>query len=59
MEFCNQNLFVCGTDSAYEGPAVVQLWDIEAPQGCAPFPANDAYITSLKLHPMCDIIITG
>lgn len=59
MEFCNQNLLVCGTDSAYGGPAMVQLWDIEAPQGCASFPANDAYITSLKIHPMCGTVITG
>lgn len=59
MEFCNQNLLVCGSDSAYGGPAMVQLWDIEAPQGCASFPANDAYITSLKIHPTCNTVITG
>ncbi|KAH9299106.1 hypothetical protein KI387_030788, partial [Taxus chinensis] len=59
MEFCNQNLLVCGTDSAYGGPAIVQVWDIEASQGCASFPANDSYITSLKINPMCDTVITG
>ncbi|GLJ47466.1 hypothetical protein SUGI_1001880 [Cryptomeria japonica] len=59
MEFCNQNLLVCGTDSAYGGPAMVQVWDIEAAQGCASFPANDSYITSLKINPVCDTIITG
>ncbi|XP_077229820.1 uncharacterized protein LOC143862640 isoform X3 [Tasmannia lanceolata] len=59
MEFCNQNILVCGSDSAYGGPALVQLWDIEMPQTCQSFPANDSFITSLKINPACNTIITG
>ncbi|XP_042499881.1 uncharacterized WD repeat-containing protein alr3466-like [Macadamia integrifolia] len=59
MEFCSQNILVCGSDSAYGGPALVQLWDIETSQNCQSFPANDAYITSLKIDPAFNTIITG
>ncbi|ERN09947.1 hypothetical protein AMTR_s00013p00192790 [Amborella trichopoda] len=59
MEFCSQNLLVCGSDSAYGGPALVQLWDIEASHDSISFPANDSYITSLKINPACTTIITG
>ncbi|KAJ4973581.1 hypothetical protein NE237_006755 [Protea cynaroides] len=59
MEFCSQNILVCGSDSAYGGPALVQLWDIEASQNCQSFPANDSYITSLKIDPSLNTIITG
>ncbi|CAN6464777.1 unnamed protein product [Victoria cruziana] len=59
MEFCNQNLLVCGSDSAYGGPALVQLWDIETPQSCVSFPASNSYITSLRTDPRSSTIITG
>ncbi|KAF3775637.1 Dynein assembly factor with WDR repeat domains 1 [Nymphaea thermarum] len=59
MEFCNQNLLVCGSDSAYGGPALVQLWDIETPQSCVSFPASNSYITSLRTNPRSSTIITG
>uniref|UniRef100_A0A1D1XIR9 Putative WD repeat-containing protein alr3466 n=1 Tax=Anthurium amnicola TaxID=1678845 RepID=A0A1D1XIR9_9ARAE len=59
MEFYSQNLLVCGSDSAYGGPAVLQLWDIESPQSYLSIPANDSYITSLKTNPDCNTIITG
>nr|XP_010927730.1 uncharacterized protein LOC105049689 isoform X2 [Elaeis guineensis] len=59
MEFGSENLLVCGSDCEYGGPAVVQLWDIESPESCLSFPANDSYITSLKTNPACNTIITG
>ncbi|CAA6659926.1 unnamed protein product [Spirodela intermedia] len=59
MEFCSQNLLVCGSDSSHGGPAVVQLWDIESPQSCLSIPANDSYITSLKTNSDCNTVITG
>lgn len=59
MEFGGENLLVCGSDCEYDGPAVVQLWDIESPGSCLSFPANDSYITSLKTNPTCNNIITG
>lgn len=42
MEFYNQNLLVCGSDSSHGGPAVVQLWDIESPESYLSIPANDS-----------------
>ncbi|XP_008790776.2 uncharacterized protein LOC103707865 isoform X1 [Phoenix dactylifera] len=59
MEFGSENLLVCGSDCEYGGPAVVQVWDIESPESCVSFPANDSYITSLKTNPACNTLITG
>ncbi|XP_068655697.1 uncharacterized protein [Aristolochia californica] len=59
MEFCSQNLLVCGSDCAYGSQGLVQLWDIETPRGLLSFPAHNSYITSLKINPSCDIIVTG
>ncbi|WOL18719.1 hypothetical protein Cni_G27516 [Canna indica] len=59
MEFSSENMLVCGSDCEYGGPAVVQLWDIESPQSCLSFSANDSYITSLKIDPAGNTIITG
>ncbi|KAG9445983.1 hypothetical protein H6P81_012111 [Aristolochia fimbriata] len=59
MEFCSQNLLVCGSDCAYGSQGLLQLWDIEAPRRLLSFPAHDSYITSLKINPTHDIIITG
>ena len=41
LEFCNQNLLICGSDSL-GGAAIVQIWDIQAPEIVASFPANDS-----------------
>ncbi|PKA63818.1 Dynein assembly factor with WDR repeat domains 1 [Apostasia shenzhenica] len=59
MEFCNENLLACGSDCQYADSAVVQLWDIESPQSFICFPANNSFITSLKVNPECSTIITG
>lgn len=59
MEFCNENLLACGSDCEHGSPAVVQLWDIDSPQSCSSFPANDSYITSLRADSACNTIITG
>uniref|UniRef100_A0A6V7QTZ8 Uncharacterized protein n=1 Tax=Ananas comosus var. bracteatus TaxID=296719 RepID=A0A6V7QTZ8_ANACO len=59
MEFCSENLLACGSDCEYGGAAVVQLWDIESPESCLTFPANDSYITSLKINPAGNTLITG
>lgn len=58
LEFCDQNLLICGSDSS-GGPAIVQIWDVQAPEIVASFPANDSYITSLKANPAGTIIATG
>ncbi|KAI5065338.1 hypothetical protein GOP47_0020033 [Adiantum capillus-veneris] len=58
LEFCEQNLLICGSDSS-GGPAIVQIWDIQAPDIVASFPANDSYITSLKANPHGTTIVTG
>ncbi|KAL6900732.1 hypothetical protein ACP4OV_005408 [Aristida adscensionis] len=59
MEFCNENLLACGSDCEYGGSAVVQLWDIESPESYLSFSASDSYITSLKVNPAGNTIITG
>ncbi|RRT61756.1 hypothetical protein B296_00032956, partial [Ensete ventricosum] len=59
MEFCSENILVCGSDCEYSGSAVVQLWDIESAGSCLSFTANDSYITSLKVNPAGNTIITG
>ncbi|XP_078434494.1 ribonucleoside-diphosphate reductase subunit beta [Wolffia australiana] len=59
MDFYNQNLLLCGSDSSHDGSAMVQLWDIESPESYISFPANDSYITSLKTNPDSNIVITG
>ncbi|KAJ0972502.1 hypothetical protein J5N97_020461 [Dioscorea zingiberensis] len=59
MEFCGENLLVCGSDCSYDGPALVQLWDLESPNSCLSFPAHDSFITSLKINSACNTIITG
>ncbi|XP_072969900.1 uncharacterized protein [Typha angustifolia] len=59
MEFSSENLLACGSDCEHGGPAVVQLWDIESPESFLTFPANDSYITSLKIDPAGNTIITG
>lgn len=42
MEFCGEHLLVCGSDCAYNGPALVQLWDLGSPNSCVSFPAHDS-----------------
>ncbi|KAL6644476.1 hypothetical protein ACP70R_016084 [Stipagrostis hirtigluma subsp. patula] len=59
MEFCNENLLACGSDCEYGGSAVVQLWDIESPESYLSFSASDSYVTSLKVNPAGNTIITG
>ncbi|XP_039121855.1 uncharacterized WD repeat-containing protein alr2800 isoform X2 [Dioscorea cayenensis subsp. rotundata] len=59
MEFCGEHLLVCGSDCAYNGPALVQLWDLGSPNSCVSFPAHDSFITSLKINSACNTIITG
>ncbi|XP_062191057.1 uncharacterized protein LOC133894889 [Phragmites australis] len=59
MEFCSENLLACGSDCDYGGSAVVQLWDIESPESYLSFSASDSYITSLKVNPAGNTIITG
>lgn len=59
MEFCSENLLACGSDCDYGGSAVVQLWDIESPESYLSFSASDSYITSLKINPAGNTIITG
>ncbi|CAL9780442.1 unnamed protein product [Musa acuminata subsp. burmannicoides] len=59
MEFCSENILVCGSDCEYSGSAIVQLWDIESAESCLSFTANDSYITSLKVNPAGNTIITG
>ncbi|XP_062195409.1 uncharacterized protein LOC133898740 [Phragmites australis] len=59
MEFCSENLLICGSDCDYGGSAVVQLWDIESPESYLSFSASDSYITSLKVNPAGNTIITG
>ena len=41
LEFCNQNVLICGSDSL-GGPAIVQIWDVQTPGIVASFPANDS-----------------
>ncbi|XP_047075274.1 uncharacterized protein LOC124685038 [Lolium rigidum] len=59
MEFCSENLLACGSDCDYGGSAVVQLWDLESPESYLSFSASDSYITSLKINPAGNTIITG
>lgn len=59
LEFCHQNLLICGSDSTSGGPAIVQIWDVNAPQTVTSFPANDSYITSLKTDPAGTTIASG
>ncbi|KAI0511404.1 hypothetical protein KFK09_012034 [Dendrobium nobile] len=59
MEFCNESLLACGSDFDGGGSAVVQLWDMESPQSLQCFPANNSFITSLKVNPQGSTIITG
>lgn len=58
LEFCDQSLLICGSDSS-GGPAIVQIWDVQAPESVTSFPANDSYITSLKANPAGTIIASG
>ncbi|CAO2184418.1 unnamed protein product [Urochloa humidicola] len=59
MEFYSENHLACGSDCDYGGSAVVQLWDIDSPESYLSFSASDSYITSLKVNPAGNTIITG
>ncbi|CAD6245886.1 unnamed protein product [Miscanthus lutarioriparius] len=58
MEFYSENHLACGSDCDY-GSAVVQLWDIDSPESYLSFSASDSYITSLKVNPAGNTLITG
>lgn len=59
MEFYSENHLACGSDCDYGGSAVVQLWDIDSPESYLSFSASDSYITSLKVNPAGNTLITG
>ncbi|KAJ7532675.1 hypothetical protein O6H91_13G014300 [Diphasiastrum complanatum] len=61
IDFCSnhQNLLICGSDAANGGPAVVQLWDVDALKDCTTFAANESYITCLKTDRAGHMLLTG
>ncbi|KAJ3681260.1 hypothetical protein LUZ60_015749 [Juncus effusus] len=59
MEFCKENLLICGSDIEHGGSSMVQLWDLDCVESVLSFSASDSYISSLKVHPSGNTIITG
>ncbi|XP_078175462.1 ribonucleoside-diphosphate reductase subunit beta isoform X2 [Carex rostrata] len=59
MEFCKENLLICGSDKEHGTSSVVQLWDVDCPQSCLSFSASDSYVSSLKVSPSGRTVITG
>ncbi|XP_024528267.1 uncharacterized protein LOC9632838 isoform X1 [Selaginella moellendorffii] len=59
LEFCNNNLLICGSDSSQNGSGLVQIWDVDALLECCRFRANDMYITCLKTNPAGTVMVTG
>jgi hypothetical protein len=42
MEFCKENLLICGSDAEHGSSSVVQLWDVDCLQPCLSFSASDS-----------------